>query len=98
MGLRTPERVKIVEGNSMGAPIESQYKDVAAELSKRVEGEVKFDRYTLLLYSTDASIYQIEPIGVVVPRHKRDVHAVLEIVNRLGVSVLSRGGGTSLAG
>ena len=82
----------------MGAPIESQYENVAAELRKRLEGEVKFDRYTLLLYSTDASIYQIEPIGVVVPRHKGDVQAAIEIANRFQVPILSRGGGTSLAG
>jgi FAD/FMN-containing dehydrogenase/Fe-S oxidoreductase len=59
---------------------------------------VKFDRYTRLLYSTDASIYQIEPIGVVVPRHKGDVQAVIEIANRFHAPILSRGGGTSLAG
>ena len=82
----------------MIANARTDYLDLEAELKKRIEGEVKFDRYTRLLYSTDASIYQIEPIGVVVPRHKGDVQAVIEIANRLGVSVLPRGGGTSLAG
>ena len=43
-------------------------------------------------------MYQIEPIGVVVPRHKGDVQAVIEIANRFNVPVLPRGGGTSLAG
>ncbi|MSP39745.1 MAG: FAD-binding oxidoreductase [Deltaproteobacteria bacterium] len=74
------------------------YFEIEAELIKRIEGDIHFDKYSRLLYSTDASIYQIEPIGVVVPRHKNDVHAVIEVANRLGVSVLSRGGGTSLAG
>ncbi len=74
------------------------YFEIETELKKRVEGDIRFDRYSRLLYSTDASIYQIEPIGVVVPRHKGDVQAVIEIANRLGVSVLPRGGGTSLAG
>jgi FAD/FMN-containing dehydrogenase/Fe-S oxidoreductase len=74
------------------------YFEIEAELKKRVEGDLRFDRYSRLLYSTDASIYQIEPIGVVVPRHKGDVQAVIEIANKLGVSVLPRGGGTSLAG
>ena len=74
------------------------YFEIEAELKKRIDGDVRFDRYSRLLYSTDASIYQIEPIGVVVPRHKGDVQAVIEIANRLGVSVLPRGGGTSLAG
>ena len=74
------------------------YFEIAAELKKRVEGDLHFDKYSRLLYSTDASIYQIEPIGIVVPRHKGDVQAVIEVANRLGVSILSRGGGTSLAG
>jgi FAD/FMN-containing dehydrogenase/Fe-S oxidoreductase len=74
------------------------YTDVAAELTKRIEGDVHFDRTSRLLYSTDASMYQIEPIGVVVPRHKGDVQAVIEVANRFNVPVLPRGGGTSLAG
>src|ERR671914_2794425 len=72
--------------------------EIEAELKKRIDGELRFDRYSRLLYSTDASIYQIEPIGVVVPRHKGDVQASIEIANKLGVTVLPRGGGTSLAG
>jgi FAD/FMN-containing dehydrogenase/Fe-S oxidoreductase len=75
-----------------------EYSDIAAELTKRLEGDVHFDRTSRLLYSTDASMYQIEPIGVVVPRHKGDVQAVIEIANRFNVPVLPRGGGTSLAG
>ncbi|HET7004931.1 MAG TPA: FAD-linked oxidase C-terminal domain-containing protein, partial [Candidatus Binatia bacterium] len=82
----------------MATNVGRDYFEIEAELKKRVEGDLRFDKYSRLLYSTDASIYQIEPIGVVVPRHKMDVQAVLEIANRLGVSVLSRGGGTSLAG
>ena len=74
------------------------YFEIEAELTKHIEGDIRFDRYSRLLYSTDASIYQIEPIGVVVPRHKGDVQAVLEIANKLGVTILPRGGGTSLAG
>jgi FAD/FMN-containing dehydrogenase len=73
------------------------YFEIEAELKKHIEGEIRFDRYSRLLYSTDASIYQIEPIGVVVPRHKGDVQAVIEVAGRLGVSLLARGGGTSLA-
>src|SRR3989337_4485310 len=74
------------------------YFEIEAELKKRIEGDVRFDRYSRLLYSTDASIYQIGPVGVVVPRDKGDVQAVIEVANRLNVSVLARGGGTSLAG
>ena len=50
------------------------------------------------MYSTDASMYSIEPIGVVLPRNADDVIAVIETANRYGVPVLPRGGGTSLAG
>jgi FAD/FMN-containing dehydrogenase/Fe-S oxidoreductase len=76
----------------------SEYFEIEAALKKRVDGDLHFDKYSRLLYSTDASIYQIEPIGVVVPRHKGDVEAAIEVARRLGVSILSRGGGTSLAG
>lgn len=74
------------------------YFEIEAELKKNIEGDLRFDRTSRLLYSTDASIYQVEPIGVVVPRHKADVQAVIELANRLNISVLPRGGGTSLAG
>jgi FAD/FMN-containing dehydrogenase/Fe-S oxidoreductase len=72
--------------------------DLERELRRVVEGEVRFDAYSRLLYATDASMYQVEPIGVVLPRSKDDVHAVLELANRYHVPVLPRGGGTSLAG
>src|SRR3990170_4556346 len=74
------------------------YREIEAELKKRVEGEVCFDRYTRLLYATDASIYEIEPIGVVLPRHKGDIQAAIEVANGFGAPILPRGGGTSLAG
>ncbi len=74
------------------------YRETENELRKRVEGEVRFDSYSRLLYATDASMYQIDPVGVVIPRHKGDVQAVIEVANRHRVPVLARGGGTSLAG
>jgi len=70
---------------------------IAQELRSKIEGEVRFDRYSRILYSTDASIYQIEPIGVVVPRNEGDVIEVLRLAAREHVPVLPRGGGTSLA-
>ena len=68
------------------------------ELRQSVSGEVRFDKMTRVLYSNDASIYQIEPIGVVMPKTPDDVVAVVETAGRYGVPVLPRGGGTSLAG
>jgi FAD/FMN-containing dehydrogenase/Fe-S oxidoreductase len=82
----------------MAVNLPNDYDDLAAALKNRVEGDVSFDSYTRLLYSTDASMYQIEPVGIVIPRHKGDVQAVIEIANRFAVPVLPRGGGTSLAG
>ena len=72
--------------------------DIADELTRRVDGEVRFDPYSRLLYSTDASIYQMEPIGVVIPRTTDDVQAVVEFAAGEGIPVLPRAGGTSLAG
>jgi FAD/FMN-containing dehydrogenase/Fe-S oxidoreductase len=72
--------------------------DLEQELRRVVEGDVRFDTYSRLLYSTDASMYQVEPIGVVIPRHADDVQAALKVANRWNVPVLPRGGGTSLTG
>ena len=72
--------------------------DIADELRRRVDGEVRFDPYSRLLYSTDASIYQMEPVGVVIPRTTADVQAVVDFAAREGIPVLPRSGGTSLAG
>ena len=76
----------------------SQTRALEHELKKLVEGEVRFDAFSKILYSTDASIYQMEPVGVVIPRSKNDVLAVVDVARRAGVPILPRGGGTSLAG
>ena len=68
------------------------------ELRQLVEGEVRFDPFSKVLYSTDASIYRMEPVGVVIPRHKDDVLAAVDVARRNNVPILPRGGGTSLAG
>ena len=72
--------------------------DVARDLTKRLVGEVRFDDMTRVLYSTDASIYEIEPLGVVIPRTTDDVLATVEICAGHGVPILPRGAGTSLCG
>jgi FAD/FMN-containing dehydrogenase len=68
------------------------------ELEARIEGEVRFDDVSRALYSTDASVYRIDPCGVVVPRTREDVVRTVEIAARHGVSITARGGGTSQAG
>jgi FAD/FMN-containing dehydrogenase/Fe-S oxidoreductase len=69
-----------------------------AELAARIQGEVRFDTISRMLYSTDASNYQIEPIGVVIPRSADDIVATMEIAASHSVPILPRGGGSSLAG
>src|SRR5260370_6520806 len=71
---------------------------LAARLRKGLRGEVLFDAFSRGRYSTDASIYQIEPVGVVGPRDGDDVATALAIARDAGVSVLPRGGGTSQCG
>ena len=72
--------------------------ELVHELEQVVEGEVRFDGYSRMLYSTDASQYQIQPLGVVIPRNDDDVQAAMEIAARHRVPLLPRGGGSSLAG
>jgi len=71
---------------------------LARRLRRELEGEVLFDAFSRGRYSTDASIYQIEPVGVVLPRHREDVLCALQIAAEAGVPVLPRGGGTSQIG
>ncbi len=79
------------------ALIEGVSKDLHLDLKK--SGLVyKTDQITRLLYSTDASIYQVMPLGVVWPRESSEVSAVVEIAQKHGIPVLPRGGGSSLAG
>jgi len=68
------------------------------ELANRIAGEVRADAVSRALYSTDASVYQIEPACVVVPRTRDDVLAAVDIARRHGVPITARGGGTSQAG
>ena len=72
--------------------------DLAADLRRAVRGEVRFDSGSRALYATDSSNYRQVPIGVVVPRDVDDVVATVEVCRTHGAPVLSRGGGTSLAG
>ncbi len=67
-------------------------------LREKIRGEVRFDAHSRLLYSTDASLYQVLPVGVVVPRDAQDVEAAVRLAAEHGVPVLPRGGGTALAG
>jgi FAD/FMN-containing dehydrogenase/Fe-S oxidoreductase len=71
---------------------------LAQRLRREIRGEVLFDAGSRGRYSTDASIYQIEPLGVAVPRDEDDARIALQIAREAGVPVLPRGGGTSQCG
>jgi FAD/FMN-containing dehydrogenase/Fe-S oxidoreductase len=67
-------------------------------LQERITGEVRFDEKARALYATDASPYEIKPLGIILPKSVEDVREVVAISNRYGMAILPRGGGTSLAG
>lgn len=67
-------------------------------LEEAVEGEVRFDTISRALYSTDASVYQMMPLGVVIPRSRDDIVRTLGIAARHGCPLTMRGGGTSQSG
>ena len=71
---------------------------LARDLSRAVQGEVRFDPGAQAAYANDASIYRQVPIGVVIPRHADDVLSALEVCRAHQVPVLARGCGTGLAG
>ena len=69
-----------------------------AELERNISGEVRFDALSRALYSTDASVYQIKPVGVAIPKTRHDIIRIVEICRRFRCPITMRGGGTSQAG
>ena len=100
--LPSPSGARGARGNGRSGTSNGLYSEAAAvlqdELRQRLSGEVRFDPVSRMLYSTDASNYQIEPVGVVIPATQDDVLATIEVAARHGVPLLPRGGGSSLAG
>lgn len=84
------------------APQTSISDSTAAQLERRlrsaVDGDVRFGRLHRAMYATDASIYQIAPIGVLLPKNAADVVAAVRICAELGVPIVPRGAGTGLTG
>ena len=72
--------------------------DLAHQLSQQTTAEVRFDRISRTLYATDASNYQIMPLGVVIPRTGEDLAATVELCAQHKLPLLPRGGGSALAG
>jgi len=90
--MATPDHVRGRNRNRIGDSA------LARHLTREIEGEVLFDPFSRGRYSTDASHYQIEPIGVVVPKTAADIERIIGIARDEGLPVLPRGGGTSQCG
>ncbi len=71
---------------------------IIEQIQKHVRGDVLADEYSLGMYSTDASIYQIKPIAIVLPKDDEDVKAAIKVAYDHNITILPRGAGTSLAG
>jgi FAD/FMN-containing dehydrogenase/Fe-S oxidoreductase len=95
---RTPVASATLISKRSTAPDPTSNTDLPNDLRGVVRGEVRFDRGSRALYATDGSNYRQVPIGVVVPRDLDDVVAAVEVCRKHGAPILSRGGGTSLAG
>lgn len=80
------------------SPTSTNISGLAQELREAIQGDVSFEPHTLGIYATDASLYQVTPVGVVCPKHDADVIAAVRTAVEHGVTILPRGGGTSLAG
>jgi FAD/FMN-containing dehydrogenase/Fe-S oxidoreductase len=76
----------------------SLYQTLAEQLKKHTSGEVRFDDMMRVLYSTDASHYQVYPIGVVLPKTNEDIQITVQLCAEHGVLVIPRGGGSGLCG
>ncbi len=77
---------------------QTAFYDFLAELQQNVVGQLRTDEYSRILYSTDASIYQVMPYGVLIPKNVGDVHAAVSLAAKYKVPLLPRTGGSSLAG
>ena len=86
--------------SSHAKPVDTfpQAAELEKELKRQIKGEVRFDRGSRAMYSTDGSNYRQIPIGLVVPRDADDVVAAMAACRKYGAPVLARGAGTSLAG
>ena len=78
--------------------VPAERSSLAARLRKELDAEIMFDAASRGRYSTDASIYQVEPIGIVVPRTEEAARAAISIAVEEGIPILPRGAGSSQCG
>ena len=76
----------------------TERKELERKLQEKIKGDVSFNDVILGVYATDASIYQIKPVAVVLPKDEQDICETVRIAGEHKVSIVPRGGGTSLGG
>ena len=76
----------------------SQINKIEKEIGSKVKGKTLFDEFSRGRYSTDASLYQIKPVGVVLPKDQNDVLSLMEYSQKNSIPLLARGGGSSQCG
>ncbi len=76
----------------------SDFRALEAALREKIAGEIRFDSGSRALYATDASNYRQIPLGVILPRNISDVIEAVRLCHEFKIPILSRGGGTSIAG
>lgn len=79
-------------------PLPPSVAEYLAELARLTDGDIRSDRFSRVLYSTDASIYQVTPFAIVLPRNAEQLHATVELAAKHNVPLLPRAAGSSLAG
>ena len=77
---------------------DSQINKVSKELQSKIKGKVLFDPFSRGMYSTDSSLYQINPLGAVLPKDQNDVLNLMEYSQKNSIPLLARGGGSSQCG
>lgn len=92
-----PSRVECLLCKSMTAQ-SSQTSIPFQELARNLEGELRLDELSKVLYSTDASVYRRIPLGVAFPKHTKDIQAIVAFAAKYEIGLIPRTAGTSLAG
>jgi FAD/FMN-containing dehydrogenase/Fe-S oxidoreductase len=76
----------------------AQREQIRDDLKGAIKGEVLFDELSCVLYSTDASLFEVRPLGVVVPRDEEDVQTLVRFAGENQLPLVPRGAGTGLSG
>ncbi|MFO0492917.1 MAG: FAD-binding oxidoreductase, partial [bacterium] len=91
-------QLTVLPNQTTGTDLPPTSARLAEALGRALAGRVRFGLHDRQLYSTDASIYQVQPIGVVIPANVPDMVRAVEVCAQHNAAILPRGGGTSLAG